>query len=309
MKLRKIDCLGGSLLALSFISGSAFAMSPEVSLSVQAGSRVDSLDWQASSATQSWNSSWGNLGIAHARLGVDIKLDRIHLRGMFGYGVIPGSVPGFNDAWSVDDSNRSGTPTEIVGDTTGDVLDTDVAIGYRFHVRSVEHRHTYLMPTIGYSYHEQNLSDTNGFNNTTGTALSALDRSYNIEWDGLWFGLNLWEIDQSQDFTIAVELAYYLSEFYAAGDLKGDPNEADYQHPVSFEQGIGDTSGVRFSMYGNYALNESLDLVFGFDYQTWEAKDGTHRNRLANGTTEDLVLDSVSWESASMNVGLAYFFY
>ena len=302
MKLRKIHCLGGSLLALSFVSSSAVALAPEVSLSAQAGYRSDALDWQSSSASQLWNSSWGDLNIYHARLGVDIRFDRIHLRGMFGYGTI-------TDGWSVDDSNRSGSNASIVGDTTGDVLDTDLAIGYRFHVRSVEHRHTYLMPTIGYSYHEQNLRDDNGYNRTSGTSISGLDRSYSAEWDGLWFGLNLWETDQSQDFTIAAELAYYLSDFYAAGDLKGDPNEADYEHPVSFEQGIGDTTGIRFSLYGNYALSQSVDLVFGFDYQTWEARNGTHRNQLSNGTTEDLTLDAVNWESASMNVGLAYFFY
>ncbi len=303
MTLRKIDCLGGVLLALSFASGSAVALSPEVSVSVQAGYREDSLDWQASSQSsgESWNSAWGDLRIAHVRTGVDVKLDRIHLRGMLGYGVIV-------DGWSSDESNRSGSNRMILGDTTGDVLDADLAIGYRFHVRSVEHRHTYLMPTIGYSYHEQNFSDDNGFNNTTGTAISGLDRSYNIEWEGYWFGLNLWETDRSQDFTIAVELAYYLSDFYAAGDLKGDPNAGDYQHPVSFEQGIGDTSGVRLSMYGNYALSRSMDLVFGFDYQSWEAKNGTHRNQLVAGSS-DLTLDAVNWESLSMNVGLAYFFY
>ena len=304
MKNRNL-CLAGSLVALSMVSGSALALTPEVSLSAQAGYRTDGMDWQASSATtgEQWTTEWGDLNIFHARLGAEVKLDRVYLRGMFGYGVV-------TDGWSFDQSNRdAGTTNEIISDTTGDVLDADIAIGYSFLLRNVEHRHLFLMPTIGYSYHEQNFEEDNGFNRTTQADIATFARKYNVEWEGVWVGLNLWEVDKSQDFTIAAELAYYFSDFYAAGDLAGDPAEASYQHPKSFEHGIASSLGMRFSLYGNYALSPSLDLVFGFDYQTWKAEDGTQRNRLSDGTTEDLTLEVVNWESVSMNAGLAYFFY
>ncbi len=296
---------GGAMLALGLTAGSAQAA--EVYLSAQAGYRVDTLDWQASSASETWKSQWGSMEVYHTRFGADVKIDRIHIRGMVGYGVFGTGL--FRDSWSLDEIDRNGTANAIEGQPSGDVIDTDIAIGYSFLLNHVEHRYLYFMPTIGYSYHKQNITNEDGRNRADNSAVAGYARTYDIEWDGLWVGFNLWEVDKSQDFTISAELAYYFPDFYASGDLRGDPNAADFQSPVSFEHGLGSSiEGTRFSLYGNYALSVSLDLVFGFDYQTWTAEDSIQRNRYSDGTTADLTLSSVNWDSTSVSVGLAYFF-
>ena len=134
----------------------------EAALGLSLGYRVDDLDWNISGDINGNNPnilselSWDDLESFQIRARADILLlQRIYMRGVFGYGwIFDGKVQdsdfsGNNRTLEFSRSNNSADD--------GDLLDASIGAGYQFSF-ALDSFESGIIPLVGYSYHEQNLT-------------------------------------------------------------------------------------------------------------------------------------------------------
>lgn len=183
---------------------------------------------------------------------------------------------------------------------SGYVLDGTAGIGYR--IRSVRGG-VELIPMIGYSYHKQNLTITDGFQTIPETgAFSGLDSSYRARWQGPWIGTDIHYA--TKQWALLTKLEYHLADYYAYANWN---LRDDFEHPVSYEH-WADGSGFVFALDGDYKLNDRWSFVGTLDAQYWKATSGLDRTYFSDGTSSDTRLNQVVWDSYAALVGLKYTF-
>jgi len=278
-----------------------------------AGYRRDDLDWNIAGDTNGNNPNilseltWDDLEIFQLRFQNKTVIPNIfYLRAAVSYGwIYDGEVQdsdyaGDNRTFEFSRSNNSADD--------GDVWDASVGIGYPLRL-GVNEIWT-ITPLVGYSYHEQNLTITDGKQTIPPLgSFPGLDSTYETQWKGPWIGLDL-HIKAKKPETLPQRIEPYFSIEYhwADYDAEADWNlRPDFEHPKSFEHeadGNGWILGVGF----NFFLNPNLLLNFNYDYQDWSTDDGTHKVFFANGTTAKTRLNEVNWTSHTLSLGINYRF-
>jgi len=273
------------------------------------GYRVDELDWNIAGDINGNNPNvlseltWSDLEIFQIKLSnKTIVRDLFYLRGSFDYGwVFRGSnqdsdYAGDNRTLEFSRSNNN------AGD--GNVLDASLGLGLHF---SFGLDWFGITPLVGYSYHQQNLTITDGYqtyhwSGYTGP-IAGLNSSYDTEWNGPWIGLDL-DFDIKKKHKIFANFEYHWADYYAEADWN---LRADFAHPKSYEH-IADGNGIVISTGVNFFYNYPVSFHLNFEYQDWSTDPGTDRTFYSDGTISETRLNEVNWKSYAFMIGVVYGF-
>ncbi len=289
------------------------------SFSGSLGYRSDDFNWNIAGDITGNNPTilseleWEDLSIFQIK-GANTTVYRgIYFRGSVAYGwIFSGDVQdsdylGDNRTLEFSRSNNSGDE--------GSTLDASVGIGYQFLFQS---GFIGISPMVGYSYHEQNLTMTDG-NQTLESAVTpplgtfdGLESSYDTEWKGFWLGVDLAFQSPDGDRANAVEgyelmlgFEYHWADYEAEADWN---LRTDFAHPKSFEHDA-DGSGIVVSGEFNFFFTPHWAVHFSGNYQTWETDPGTDRTFHADGTVSLTRLNEVNWDTYALMVGAVYTFH
>jgi hypothetical protein len=276
------------------------------------GYRVDDIDWNIAGNTLLGNYvnvlselTWNDIEIYQLEFrNKTILRNAFYLRGSLGYGWILGGDNQDSDYLGNNrtlEYSRSNSSTD-----DNNVWDASLGLGYQFRFRSGK---LGITPLIGYSYHQQNLTMTNG-NQTVASIytspvgpIEGLDSTYNADWNGPWIGLDInYKFDKKH--TIYAEVEYHRADYYAEANWN---LRADLNHPKSFEH-TADGNGIVISMGGSTSFKKQWTLNINFDYQKWSTDTGTDRVFFSSGTTLETPLNEVNWQSYAVMMGVAYHF-
>ncbi len=274
--------------------------------SLRMGYRVDDLDWNIAGDISGENPNvlseltWSDVEIYQMKFGNVTTLPRIlYFRGSLAYGWIFDGENQDSD-FDGDDRTLEWSRSSNRGDN-GNVFDASLGIGYPFIFGKGKFR---LSPLLGYSYHEQHLTITEGYQTIPPLGpFPDLDSTYETAWDGPWLGLDVvFQLNKKHLFN--AEFEYHWANYYAVADWN---LRDDYAHPKSFEHeadgtGIVVAAGWTYLFHGGWGLNLTID------YQSWSTDHGVDRVFIASGSTAETRLNEVNWESFTAMVGLSYRF-
>jgi hypothetical protein len=296
----------------------------ESELVVSAGYRVDDFDWNIAGDIHG-NSpnilselTWDDLEIYQLELyNKTIVREVFYLRGSLSYGWIK---DGDNQDSDYLEDNRALEFCRSNNDAdNGNTLDASLGIGYPFTFGS---GFVGLTPLVGYSYHEQNLTMTDGNQTITWISLDpdfpdgpplgpmlGLDNTYEAQWKGPWVGFDLIFTSKDVHRYLAqveayVNLEYHWADYCAEADWS---LRTDFAHPKSFEHDA-DGDGIVLSAGWNVVWSDHWALNANFDYQDWSTDHGTDRTFFSDGSVEETRLNEVNWKSYAIMVGLSYRF-
>lgn len=305
--IRQSSVFTATLLLMSFLLVVPYAIrdaSGEVDASLQIGPgiRQDNLDWNIANTDGFPNIlselTWSDLTIIQIKArGRLIVSDKYYVRCSLGYGRI---IYGDNQDSDYLGDDRTGEYSRSNNKTDdGNVFDVSVGGGYQFRIK----RFT-IAPLIGYSFHEQYLKITDGYQTIPATGhFSGLDSSYDAQWYGPWTGLDL-------SFMIIEKLILSGTFEYHWADYKGvgNWNLIDrFDHPKSFEH---TAHGNGFLVAGSidYAFSDHWGIGLVVNYQDWSTNPGTDRTFFSNGSEASTRLNEVNWDSISGGLGATFRF-
>ena len=294
----------------------------EFELTPSIGYRRDDLDWNIAGDSSGNNPNvlseltWDDLESIQAKIkGSIVWPNVIALKGSANYGWIfdgenqDSDYAGDNRTLEFSRSNNSADD--------GDVLDVSLGIGYPFRFgRSVIGT---ITPLVGYSYHEQNLTITDG-NQTISIPVvtdsivivppplgpfSGLDSKYETEWQGPWIGFDMrFKAKEIRAFAHRFEPYFSFEYHWADYDAKAEWNlRSDLAQPVSFKHDA-DGTGIVLGAGFDVVISTSLALNFNLDYQDWETDEGDDKVFFADGTSVTTQLNEVNWTSWAASIGL-----
>jgi len=276
------------------------------------GYRVDDLDWNIAGDINGNNPNilseleWEGLESLQLKIANKTVFNQLFLlRGSLAYG------------WIFDGENQD---SDYLGDNRtfefsrsnnnsddGNVLDASFGIGWQFTFG----RSDFVMaPVIGYSYHEQNLTITDGEQTIPPSgSFPGLDSTYETEWKGPFIGLGFtFRTDEKSKITPEIEtfisIEYHWADYYAEADWN---LRTDFAHPKSFEH-EADGHGIVFSTVVKFLFDYHWSLNINLDYQNWSTDAGDDRVFFANGTIAETQLNEVNWTSYAIMAGIEYHF-
>ncbi len=284
-------------------------------LEISAGYRIDRLDWTIAGGNPKFVNilselSWDDLRIHQYKMGgrLTIPLDRrpytVYVRGAASYGKI---VEGENQDSDYGGDNRTLEFSRSNNDADdGDVLDGTIGAGFQLKRKLRRSKWTLgFTPLIGYSYHQQNLKMTNAFQTIPLTgAFSGLNSSYDTEWFGPWFGLDLAMDDGNKNTFLSSFEYHWDTTYYAEANWN---LRTDFAHPVSFTH-EADGRGIVATIGWDYLIRRKVSINTTLEYQRWTTEGGVDTTFLSNGTADTTPLNQVNWESRSFSLGLQYRF-
>ncbi|MDY7030391.1 MAG: TonB-dependent receptor [Thermodesulfobacteriota bacterium] len=291
----------------------------DIELGVSAGYRVDNVDWSIAGYSDGdyinifSELTWKDLEIYQTNIKAEITVGSenpshgaAYFKGCVGYGWI---VEGENQDSDYDGNDRTLEWSRSNNDSDdGDTKDFSLGMGLRFfHVWDK----LTLTPLVGYSYHEQNLTVTNGLQ-TISTRFPAiplgpfpgLNSTYETQWKGPWVGVDL-DYRLTRNFHFAVTLEYHWAEYEAEANWN---LRTDLAHPKSFEH-RADGNGMVISLYFEYAFTKRLSIDTILDFQDWKTETGVHRAFGADGSTGTTQLNEINWESTAFMLSITYEFF
>ena len=281
------------------------------------GYRSDDLKWSIAGDIAGNNPNilseltWEDLGIFQVEVENRTIIRSIYLRGNLAYGWIfsgdnqDSDYLGDNRTLEFSRSNNSAD--------AGNTFDASVGVGYQFLFSSGFFG---ITPLVGYSYHEQNLTMTDG-NQTLTSPIApplgpfpGLDSSYDTQWKGPWLGVDaaFSSASSSNKTTVFDEYELILGFEYHWADYEAEADwnlRTDFAHPKSYEH-EADGTGVVLSADLNIYFNAHWALNLNANYQTWETDPGTDRTFFADGTVSETRLNTVEWDSYAVMIGAIY---
>lgn len=274
---------------------------------VKGGYRSDQIDWNIAGLNGSPNVlselEWKDLDIVEVKTGLKIVTPQNWVvDGKFNYGWI---VDGDNQDSDFFGDNRTLEFSRSDNDADdGHTLDISLATGYRFAFYQHSSKPWFqFTPLVGYSYHQQNLRITDGFQTIPAFgSFPGLDSSYETEWYGPWLGVDA-QMSLGHRFDLLGEFEYHWIDFEAEADWN---LRDDFQHPKSFTH---DAEGEGFiaSVTGRYNFNPHWSMNLSVDYQSWVAdNDGIDKTFFADGQVFNTELNEVNWDSVGVNVGINF---
>ncbi len=197
--------------------------------------------------------------------------------------------------------NRRGEFSRSNNGAGGDMFDISASLGVPLALPAVDGWRQVLIPRVGYSLHQQNLSLIDGYQTIPATgAFAGLDSRYATEWNGGWFGVSLISERQHQ---FRFDLSYHLPDFHAEANWN---LRDDLAHPKSFEQ-WSNGSGVSLGLQLRVPYKQ-VALIGGYQLRSWQAEAGYHRVYLATGQTGGTRLNEVEWRSQQLSLAVEYLF-
>jgi len=282
------------------------------------GYRVDDLDWNIAGDINGNNPNilseleWEGLESFQLKIANKTVFNQLFLlSGSLAYG------------WIFDGENQD---SDYLGDNRtfefsrsnnnsddGNMLDASFGLGWQLTFG----RSDFIMaPVIGYSYHEQNLTMTDGYQTLSTPPItpdlgpfSGLDSTYETEWKGPFIGLDFtFRTDEKSKITPEIEtfisIEYHWADYYAEADWN---LRTSFAHPKSFEH-EADGHGIVFSAVIKFLLDYHWALNINLDYQNWSADPGADRTFFTNGTIAETQLNEVNWTSYAIMAGIEYHF-
>jgi len=276
------------------------------------GLRNDDLDWNKAGDIEGKNPTvlselkWSDLEIW--QLGLDTKFEvsrnDYDLLGLFmGFKFDYGQIfNGKNTDSDYSGDNRTNQFSKITSNSDdGDVLDISLFFGPNLIFNNPRYS---IVPLIGYSYHEQNLTLTDAYIETPPIgSYPGLDSRYETEWKGPWLGV-FFESLIGETLKVSSQIEYHWADYSAVADWN---LREDLQHPRSFDH-HADGSGVLLDLNIDYLLSKNWQIGLQGTYQDWETDAGTERVYLTDGTVLSTRLNEVNWDSVSIGLKLIYSF-
>jgi hypothetical protein len=284
-------------------------------ISLSAGYRVDELSWNIAGNLYGANPNvlseltWSNLETLQTTVSGRALVNQwLYVRGSVGCGW---TFSGDNQDSDFDGNHRTQEYSRSNNSADGgSVLDAVVGIGYQFEVLSHKLK---LIPLIGYSYHEQNLTLNHGFQtiSTPGHVpptppygpIQGLDSTYDTSWQGPWLGIDL-SFAITDRVTLFGGFEYHWAEYEAEANWNLVPF---LSHPKSFEHDA-DGKGFLITVGAEYVLTGAWCLNMAFNYQKWSTDPGLDHLYYANGSIAENRLNEVNWDSYALMLGLVYRF-
>lgn len=276
---------------------------------ISTGYRVDDLDWNIAGDITGNNPNilseltWSDLEIFQIKLSnKTIFRDLFYLRGSFDYGWI---LSGSNQDSDYAGDNRTFEFSRSNNDASdGNVMDASLGLGLHF---SFGLDWLGITPLVGYSYHQQNLTITDGYITYHWSGYSGpfpgLNSTYETEWKGPWIGLDF-DFDIKKKHNLFFNFEYHWADYYAEADWN---LRTDFAHPKSYEH-IADGNGIVISTGVKFFCNYPVSLHLNFDYQDWNTDPGTDRTFFSNGNIIETRLNEVNWKSYAFMIGMVYGF-
>lgn len=199
----------------------------------------------------------------------------------------------------------------------GDVREMSIAAGYRF---GLWKNRIALTPLLGYSYHEQNLVMTDGYQSVSEPdaalrlnppevgSFDGLNSTYEARWRGPWLGLDtgytLALRRPAVAMTFGLGLEYHWADYSASADWN---LRSDLAHPESFEH---EAAGTGFVVAARWRCQfpRRFGLSLCLSYQDWSTGAGTDRVYLSSGEMDETRLNEVNWTSQGVSFGVDYTF-
>jgi len=305
---------------------SVFAEETLLDLNMGIGYRIDRLNWNIAGGGVNVLSelTWDDLRIHQIKGGGRFIVDEIepglalYVRGSAGYGQI---VAGENQDSDFEGNNRTDEFSRSNNDADdGDVLDGSIGIGLQTKIRLQEKAWIFkIAPLVGYSYHEQNLKMTNGFQTVPSLgSFPGLNSSYKTEWKGPWAGIDLF-LETDNQFTLFGFVEYHWPDYSAEANWNLRPQ---FQHPLSFAH-VAEGEGLLASAGWEYRFLPAWTVVVALDYLNWSTHAGIETNFLSPQGIQEFFsetgvlvadgivltpLNEVNWESQSVTLGIVYRF-
>ena len=277
------------------------------------GYRVDQLNWNKAHPSGSPNVlselTWEDLEIFQLRFGLSaLFFQNLKVKGTFAYGFIFDGQNQDSDYLGDDrtqEFSRSNNATD-----SGETLDASIGVSYVFSFLTDK---IAVTPLIGYSYHLQYLSITDGVQTLETPGITpplgpfpGLDSNYDARWQGFWFGLDTaFRIFRRDGVTLAHEFIlggeyHWDADYYGVGNWN---LRSDLEHPKSFEHRA---DGQGYILTGEYRfyLTRKWSLNLNGNYQKWDTDPGSDKMFFSDGTTAMMQLNEVNWESWAVMFGV-----
>jgi hypothetical protein len=278
----------------------------KTAVTLSSGIRVDSLDWNIAGDINGNNPNilseltWDDLLIVLTKAdGKLVVADRFYVRGYVDYGWI---IDGENQDSDYAGDDRTREFSRSNNDTDeGNVLDASIGAGYQF---GPVWKLVMITPLAGYSYHEQNLVITNGYQTIPRRGpFAGLDSTYDTEWKGPWAGVDF-SVLFSERLTLTNSFEFHWVDYDAVANWN---LRSDFQHPKSFEH-TTDGYGILLAADLDFSIAAHLALTANINYQGFSTDDGTSRTFFASGRTRETRLNEVNWDSVAGMIGLSFLF-
>ena len=294
----------------------------EFELTPSLGYRRDDLDWNIAGDSSGNNPNvlseltWDDLESVQAKIkGSIVWPNVIALRGSANYGWIFDGKNQDSDFAGNDRTMEFSRSNNNADD--GNVLDASVAIGYPF--RFGQGVIGTITPLVGYSYHEQNLTITDGNQTISIPVITdsivivppppgpfpGLDSKYETEWQGPWIGFDMrFKAKEIRALAHRFEPYFSFEYHWADYDAKAEWNlRTDLAQPVSFKH-EADGNGIVLGAGFDVVILPDLALNLNLNYQDWETDAGDDIVFFADGTSVTTQLNEVNWTSYAVSLGL-----
>ncbi len=277
----------------------------EITLQINGGYRLDNLDWSIANTGGTPNVlselTWRDLEMYEIKAKWDVVFNNAYV--VDGYASYGDIYSGENQDSDYSGNDRTSEFSRSNNKSDDDeVYDFSSGFGYRM---SLDQYHEFwlvndLWLTLlgGYSYHRQNLRETEGFQTIPPDGpFPGLNSTYKAEWQGPWLGFELFGTRNRLNGFFRFE--YHWAEYFAEADWN---LRSDFQHPRSYEH-EADGTGMIFGFGGGYALNDHWSIDLNADFKDFETNNGTDRTFFTDGTIVETMLNEVSWDSWAVTLG------
>lgn len=272
---------------------------------LSAGLRKDILNWNEAGGAVNIISElkWTELDIA--LIGASAKFNfnaDWSLRGMLDYGRINS---GSNQDSDYNGNNRTLEFSRSNNRGGGEVRDASISIGRVFQVLGGADKGALsIIPLVGLSVHQQNLTMTDGFQTLPATgSYPGLDSSYHAQWQGPWVGLDS-TIVIGGNWSLNATAEYHWADYSAKANWN---LRSEFSHPVSFTHSAKG-QGVVLAAGAHYKVSKDWKASIIIESQQWSTGSGIDQTYLANGSIEYYLLNEVNWQSAAVKVGVSHYF-
>lgn len=307
------------LAMMSAPSAGAFAASGQNGITLDAGFRRDSLDWNIAGTNNSPNVlselTWRDLNIFQLKGELaGANVEGTYFRASFDYGWV---LSGENQDSDYAGDDRSLEFSRSINGVDGStVWDASVGMGKEFFFGHKKlHR---LIPQAGFSYHSQNLRMTDGnqvlWNQDNALLLDpdflpqplgpipGLRSSYDATWSGPWIGVDtLWDLRESGNVRLRLEAhwAWYSAE--ANWNLR-----SDFDHPVSFEHEADGRGFLLDLAWHGAPMRDRWVWGANLSFQRWTTDVGTDTTYLVDPCYcyVEGPLNEVNWSSVTLGLSL-----
>ncbi len=271
------------------------------------GFRIDELNWNIAGNIKGTNPNvlseliWKKLKSHQVRFrGKLFIVDNLFLYGRMGYGWIYDGTNRDSDYYG-DNRSREFSRSENKS-KEGYLFDLSFGAGYLIEY-TVGTIRLGVSPLAGYSYVEQNLTITDGFQVIPPTGpFQGLDSTYETEWKGPWAGGEVFV--EFKGHTLISGFEYHWADFSADANWN---LRKDLAHPVSFRH-IADGEGVVAFLGWRYGFMQGWSLNLAVDYWDWYTLPGKDYTYFSDGSSSVTRLNEVNWRATTFMAGIVYRF-